>query len=75
MLKASVFGKGYLHVNLSVRNPCKQISKQIHRLVAEAFISNPKNLPIVNHKDENPLNNFVYVNPDGSVDESKSNLE
>ena len=36
---------------------CK--SYYIHRLVAEAFIPNPKNLPFINHKDENKQNNCV----------------
>lgn len=31
----------------------------IHRLVAQAFIPNPNNLPQVNHKDENKLNNNI----------------
>ena len=30
-----------------------------HRLVAEAFIPNQDNLPIVHHKDEDPTNNKV----------------
>ena len=32
---------------------------KIHRLVAETFIPNPNNYPVVNHKDENKINNSV----------------
>jgi len=60
---------GYLIV------PLGKTTFRVHRLVAEAFIPNPHNLPYVNHKDENPSNNFVYVNTDGTVDIEKSNLE
>ena len=31
----------------------------VHRLVAKAFIPNPDNYPIINHKDENGTNNCV----------------
>lgn len=44
-------GYGYLKVELN-RN-----GKLVHRLVAEAFIPNPLNLPQVNHKDEDKTNN------------------
>lgn len=48
---------GYLAVGLTKdRN---QTTFSIHRLVAETFINNEKNLPCVNHKDENKLNNRV----------------
>ena len=32
---------------------------KIHRLVAEAFIDNPHNYNIINHKDGNKQNNYV----------------
>lgn len=56
-LKPGERSGGYLFVNL-----CKdgiQKHYNIHRLVAEAFIPNPNNLPIINHKDENKHNNCV----------------
>lgn len=31
----------------------------VHRLVAECFLDNPNNLPMINHKDENKANNCV----------------
>ena len=37
----------------------KTVSRYVHRLVAEAFIPNPNNLPCIIHKDENPSNNRV----------------
>lgn len=48
---------GYLRVTLSNNGKVKHY--KIHRLVAEAFIPNPNNLPQINHKDENRLNNCV----------------
>jgi hypothetical protein len=48
---------GYCYVGLFSNGKCCR--KRVHRLVAEAFIPNPDNLPQVNHKDENKLNNCV----------------
>ena len=46
---------GHMKVDLRIAGEIKK--KQIHRLVAEAFIENPENLPFVNHKDNDPTNN------------------
>ena len=48
---------GYLSVNLCKNG--KRTHKRIHRLVAETFIPNLNNLPMVNHKDGNKLNNRI----------------
>ena len=48
---------GYLRIGLSKNNKTKFYS--IHRLVAQAFVPNINNYPIVNHKDENKENNNV----------------
>ena len=57
ILKLKKNNKGYLIVGLYKNN--KQKWSLVHRLVAEAFISNPDNLPQINHKDENKTNNCV----------------
>ena len=47
--------EGYLTTHLYKDGHGKKVS--IHRLVAEAFVPNPKGHPTVNHKDENKINN------------------
>lgn len=49
---------GYLYVNLHKCGVTKTM--KVHRLVAIAFIPNPNNLPQINHKDEDKLNNCVW---------------
>lgn len=48
---------GYYDIGLS--KGVKHGIYKVHRLVAQAFIPNPNNLPQVNHKDENKMNNTV----------------
>lgn len=51
VLKNQIGTRGYYQVKL------KRKHQNIHRLVALTFLDNPKNLPLVNHKDGNILNN------------------
>ena len=57
LLRLSKDCYGYTQVSLyknSIRTGLR-----VHRLVAQAFLSNPDNLPQVNHKDEDKSNNRV----------------
>ena len=45
---------GYVQVDMSEDGVIH--GRFVHVLLAKAFIPNPNNLPIVNHKDENPSN-------------------
>lgn len=55
IIKQATINGGYKVVGLSKNGETKQ--KFVHILAAKAFIPNPNNYPIINHKDENPSNN------------------
>lgn len=51
-------GNGYLYITL-IDEFGNRKNHYVHRLVAEAFIPNPNNLPQVNHRDYDRKNNKV----------------
>lgn len=53
----SICENGYIRVTLSKDG--KSCYKNIHKLVADAFIPNPNNYPCINHKDETRTNNNI----------------
>ena len=57
ILKPQPNTSGYFQVGLYKNGIRRKFC--VHKLVAEAFISNPYNLPEVNHKDEDKSNNTV----------------
>lgn len=65
---------GYKVVKITI--PGINISKNyfLHRLIAQTFIPNPKNLPYINHIDANKLNNNInnleWCTPEHNVHEA-----
>lgn len=57
ILKPDYNSSGYLRVGL--RRNGKTKKELIHRLVAEVFLDNPFNLPVVNHINEDKEDNRV----------------
>ena len=57
ILISFINNKGYAIVYLRING--KTEDWLVHRLVAKTWIPNPNNFPIINHKDNNPLNNSV----------------
>ena len=57
ILKPERTHNGYLRVGLLKNRNRKMF--MVHRLVGQAFLSNPHNLPQINHKDEDKTNNRV----------------
>ena len=57
ILRGSLSNNGYLYVSLCKGGKAKKY--KVNRLVAQAFIENPYNLPITNHIDGDKTNNCV----------------
>jgi hypothetical protein len=57
LIQPSEDKSGYLKVCLRVNQKPKMF--RVHRLIATAFIPNPNNLPVVNHKNGDKLNNSI----------------
>ena len=57
LMQPFICGDGYCYLDL--RKDGQDIKSRVHRLVAEAFIDNPEDKPIVHHKDTNRRNNKV----------------
>ena len=50
---------GYRFMTLFIDKGTPKMNRLVHRMVAQTFLENPDNKPVVNHKDTNILNNHV----------------
>lgn len=58
-LKTRINDNGYETVNLCPDNSTRIKTKKVHRLIAQAFIPNPNNLPCINHKNRQRSDNRI----------------
>ncbi len=65
ILSPGLSKRGYYHINFTYNQKATTIS--MHRLVATAFIPNPKNKPWINHKNgiktDNRVENLEWCTP------------
>jgi hypothetical protein len=78
-VKSRIFMKQYIDIKGYFVVYINGSNKYIHRLVAEAFIPNSENKPLVNHKDGDKLNNTVdnlewVTHKENTVHASKTGL-
>lgn len=86
IMKPYLMPMGYLTVSLRKNNIDRQYF--IHRLVARTFIPNPNDLPCVNHKNENKVDNCIdnlewctysyndnYGNRNSKISESRKGIK
>lgn len=76
LIKGTFDKDKYLMVHLSNKNKNKRIS--VHRLVAQAFIPNPNNLPQINHingnKTDNRIENLEWCNSKENINHAIKKL-
>ena len=76
ILKVRSNKEGYLRVNLCKNG--KMTTFTIHRLVAQAFLPNPKNLPCVDHintiKNDNRMDNLRWCSQKGNCNNPLSRI-
>ena len=57
--KKNINHQGYYFVSVSLGSRNEKPCIKIHRAVAETFLKNTENYPVINHKDGDKLNNCV----------------
>jgi hypothetical protein len=71
----SQHNNGYMETKLMRDSDNKRTTCQIHRLVASTYIPNPNNLPQVNHKNgdrmDNRIDNLEWITRKGNIQHSE----